>query len=47
MRSKKSVTCGVTGEISGRMTMISALPGTNMSSTQRFSWLGFLPSSFS
>ena len=47
IRSKKSATCGVTGEISGRMTMISALPGTNMSSTQRFSWLGFLPSRFS
>ena len=47
MRSKKFAMTGCSSHMLGWMTMSSALPGTNMSSTQRFSWLGFLPSRFS
>ena len=47
MRSKKSAVSGNISDCSGLIIMISALPGTNISSTQRFSWFGFLPSRFS
>ena len=47
MRSKKFATRGSLSGRSGCIIMISALPGTNMSSTQRFSCCGFLPSRFS
>ena len=47
MRSKKFAVSGYMSDCSGFIIIISALPGTNMSSTQRFSWFGFLPSRFS
>ena len=47
MRSKKAATSGCSSIWARRMLKNSALPGTNMGSTYRFSWLGFLPSRFS
>ena len=47
IRSKKAATSGCSSIWLLRMFRNSALPGTNRGSTQRFSWLGFLPSRFS